>query len=762
MKRIILAITGLALMGAFVLSCEKPEPEPEKVELKAPVISAVADGTTVSVSWASVTNATGYKVEYKKSTDSEFAVSGTPTYSPYQVTGLEFGLSYDFRVKATCGESESPYSNVVTVDVVRYLPSPVIQVTSGIGFLNVVWEPIEGAASYQVEHRLSIDSEFKTDASVTETSYRITGLESGVSYDVRVGVIADGYSMAYSEIKTVATTAAASNSIGTAAQLVAWLNSISDDTRDVTAITNDIDMSGVSITSASGFSGTLAGQGFAIKNLKSSVPIFASNSGTVSDLVIDESCEFTAGSNVFGALAGKDNHGNYVAVKNHAKVVFKSDSDVTAYLAIGGLVGESVGGNFTNCSNSGAISIEAAGHSHQASGLGGIVGYAEGATFESCINRGPVTLIADYGNPRTKLAGRDNEGINVGGILGCGQDVSGDNYCVFNECQNETGGVITLNHTKINGLKDEDNAGIVGVGGITGRARGDATKCKNWGPIKVTATSSDREGVKLRNYVIHVGGIAGVGYWGLGFEGCANEADITAEYDGTYMGNRIHGAVGGICGRENPDDDSIEGHAGSYAYYCKNKGSITVNGKGSASAGGIFGIGGKQIGNQVTEECKITYVGFKGSIGGLTGYVDGAVANCVVRACSCAATIKADNFNGDDEEWLAVGGLLGRWGGANTSGYPAYGTRDEVPCTFKGSVSSSTLNTSVGLLFGDIRGEGKTIEFGEASGKIQASGTIAKKDLPAVTISPDNVDTYAVGHIQSGANVTIHVEYSAD
>ena len=93
MKKIFFAFSALALMGVIVFSCKKAEPE--KLVLDAPVISAAMVGETVSVSWSPITNATGYKVEFKKASDAEFMVAGSPTYSPFVVTDFDFGNVYD-------------------------------------------------------------------------------------------------------------------------------------------------------------------------------------------------------------------------------------------------------------------------------------------------------------------------------------------------------------------------------------------------------------------------------------------------------------------------------------------------------------------------------------------------------------------------------------------------------------------------------------------------------------------------------------------
>ena len=81
-------------------------------------------------------------------------------------------------------------------------------------------------------------------------------------------------------------------SIDSPREFVAFLKGTSaDDTADYT-ISADLNMDGYTITSASGFGGTLNGGDHTISNLVSSVPMFAENSGTISNLNIDETCSF--------------------------------------------------------------------------------------------------------------------------------------------------------------------------------------------------------------------------------------------------------------------------------------------------------------------------------------------------------------------------------------------------------------------------------------------------------------------------------------
>lgn len=767
MKKIIFAFSALALIGAFVFSCKKPEEKPQVV-LQAPVISAAMEGEAVSVHWDPVTNATGYKVEYKKATDTEFALAGSPTYGPFLVTGFDFGNVYEFRMKATCGDVESPYSNVVSVEVAKYLSKPIIEVAPGIGFLKAEWQAVEGAASYQLEYKLALASEYTVGYSGDELSYKLTGLESGVAYDVRVGVIAEGYAMSYSDVTTISTTAAPSTIIANADQFIAWLASISGETVEVAALTADIDMTGKTITSATGFFGELQGQGFAIKNLQSSVPIFAKNNGKIVDLVIDGSCVFTAGSTTFGALVAEDGHGTYENVKNKANVTYTASANVTDPLMIGGLVGKSIGGSFKNCSNSGAVTIEATGYNHKAVGLGGVVGASLDITLDGCVNRGPITLNADYGDPKNPLVadenadGPNNRGINIGGVLGYGFDDGTHMYCTFKDCQNEAAGVVTLNHTKIDKLTSSSTSSYVCVGGIVGRARGNMKTCKNFAPVNAIATTSDRSQVKLQNYCIFVGGIIGAGRWSVSLESCSCYGDITVKYDGKYNGNRNRSSVGGICGWEDYEkSEEVTGEAEIWAHYCSMRGKIIADeGKGILAIGGIFGTSGRQVGNKVYESCIISYRSTEGYVGGLVGVVQDNPEVYTIKGCSCAATIIAEDEN-DDTKYFNVGGLIGGWcrTSANQNWSCLTAASDGKPCSFSGSVSSTTISR-VGTVVGYIATPSGTLRFGDADKKIPVSGTFAKKDVPAVAISSENVETYAIG-ADEGVEVAMNVEYAA-
>ena len=79
-----------------------------------------------SFSWAKVTSATSYSVEYKISTDSEWTVVDAGDVSTYEIKGLNSETSYDVRLQATMssGSVKSAYSEISTVSTLVKAPFP--------------------------------------------------------------------------------------------------------------------------------------------------------------------------------------------------------------------------------------------------------------------------------------------------------------------------------------------------------------------------------------------------------------------------------------------------------------------------------------------------------------------------------------------------------------------------------------------------------------------------------------------------------------
>lgn len=85
--------------------------------------------TSVYLEWRSVTAATGYDIEYttKKSyfdVTNETTVVSTGEFNYYEVTGLETGQEYFFRVRATNDSGESPWGGIKSVTIGKEPAAP--------------------------------------------------------------------------------------------------------------------------------------------------------------------------------------------------------------------------------------------------------------------------------------------------------------------------------------------------------------------------------------------------------------------------------------------------------------------------------------------------------------------------------------------------------------------------------------------------------------------------------------------------------------
>ncbi len=136
---------------------------------------AEAQDTSVTLTWAPVTDATGYDIEI----DGEISDIGGITSCVHN--GLEPKSTHSYRVRAR-GENGllSDWSGELTIDTF-VLPSPQgFEVTATETTLETVWEAVYGAAGYSLE----FDGAVITD--INDTSYTVDGLKPGTQHTMRV------------------------------------------------------------------------------------------------------------------------------------------------------------------------------------------------------------------------------------------------------------------------------------------------------------------------------------------------------------------------------------------------------------------------------------------------------------------------------------------------------------------------------------------------------------------------------------------------
>lgn len=442
------------------------------------------------------------------------------------------------------------------------------------------------------------------------------------------------------------------------------------DSTDTFMLGNDINLAGINWTPIKGFSGTLIGNGYTIKNLTINasekwVGLFADLCGTVQDLSI-ENANITVTGNykcigiLCGTLEGKGQisditvSGNVTAISsdivggivgyiakegNYSFSNLENKANVTGKENVGGIAGY-FGDYYETASNDVTSTISSLKNSGAVVGekcVGGIIGniYCYSSSVAQTVK------ISD-----TQNTGNVRGDSYVGGIVGyaacdapeksiiensvCKADIEAEYYvgCIagwlenitVNNCSNEGSTLTATKYNSDNGIKYALVGGFVGYGYLI-------NNCTN--KVNINYTSTGRG----------VGGIMGYSYsYGSAkMTNLHNDADITG-YD--YVG----GIIGIIYSESSYSSDKLE------------LSSFTNSGKVTASdiyAGGILG-GLYSYSNDSSDKTAISIYDFKNTgdvkgklyVGGIVGYGESNSTKSFIENSSNNSNITAEAYVG--------------------------------------------------------------------------------------------------------------------
>jgi hypothetical protein len=153
-------------------------------------LSSTPGSTTATVSWAAVTAATSYAVDYKLNSSSTWiSFSTAQTGTSANLSGLTASSLYDWRVSATCPSgttSATAAQFTTTAPAVCDAPTGLTS-TPGSTSATVSWTAVSGAVSYAVDYKLNSSSTWTSFSTAqTATSASLTGLTASSLYDWRV------------------------------------------------------------------------------------------------------------------------------------------------------------------------------------------------------------------------------------------------------------------------------------------------------------------------------------------------------------------------------------------------------------------------------------------------------------------------------------------------------------------------------------------------------------------------------------------------
>jgi photosystem II stability/assembly factor-like uncharacterized protein len=162
-----------------------------------PVTIPAASQTTTSfvANWQAARGATSYKLDVATASDfaigsaltgfSDTSINGTSLL----VDGLEAGLTYYYRARAINAAGTSPNSNVTTTTIVPPAPGNLTAASATTSGFALSWNSAPGAENYALDVSANQFVSFVNaynNLSVTGTSFNVSGLTSGTTYEVRV------------------------------------------------------------------------------------------------------------------------------------------------------------------------------------------------------------------------------------------------------------------------------------------------------------------------------------------------------------------------------------------------------------------------------------------------------------------------------------------------------------------------------------------------------------------------------------------------
>ena len=134
-------------------------------DLGKPAVTLSNAATGVSLKWAKITGATGYKV-YRKTGDESYKLIKTITSGStisYTDTTAKANVTYSYAVKATQGS----YIGKYTAKTITCLAQPVIKLSASETGVKVTWTQIKGATSYKL-YRKAADGSYSCIKTISD------------------------------------------------------------------------------------------------------------------------------------------------------------------------------------------------------------------------------------------------------------------------------------------------------------------------------------------------------------------------------------------------------------------------------------------------------------------------------------------------------------------------------------------------------------------------------------------------------------------
>lgn len=508
--------------------------------------------------------------------------------------------------------------------------------------------------------------------------------------------------------------------IKTGKELVDFLAATSADDTGKYRIVADLDMTGLTVTPAEGFAGTLDGRNHKIKNLSVSGPLFTKNTGTIKNIVVDSSsklevdCSTLGDSNPRIAFLVNENRGVIEACINNGSV--NVTGNIAAESRIAGLMATSLGVDsmVKDCQNNGDITVSCG------TGKTGYYGGVVAALSTGATDVIRMTGCTNTGNLKIVFTGKPGNSY-IGGVVG-GTIANTDSEAVNNgtvvDCHN-TGNIYYEIGTAGNGTYTD-------IGGVAGYLEGSIEKCDNTGSVTYKTPDGTTNCTRPA-----AGGVAGYVLYSV--KDCVNKGSVSLS--GTFAAGTAGNA--GAGGSHQVLLGGVVAGVGHIAYSeteivsgCRNEGEVSIDAhmqttnKTESYEGGVVGFLNVPLTDcHNTGKLNLKPKFYKHCIGGVVGKsLQGSVENST-NAGELIADMDCPVQNGNYSYQYYVGGVLGF---INTSG-------DKITnCANSGSVTMTNgWNTAALSYVGGILG---SYNAGSSMTECVNSGEIISTTASAVCV----------------------------
>jgi fibronectin type 3 domain-containing protein len=154
------------------------------------VVATAQSSSSISVSWGSVSGASGYRVYRASSSGGYYSELGSTYGTSYTDNGLSSNTTYYYKVSAwnAYGEgSQSSYASATTsAPGMPATPTDVVATAQSSSSISVSWGFVSGASGYRVYRADSSSGYYSVVDSTSDTFYTDTGLSSNTAYYYKV------------------------------------------------------------------------------------------------------------------------------------------------------------------------------------------------------------------------------------------------------------------------------------------------------------------------------------------------------------------------------------------------------------------------------------------------------------------------------------------------------------------------------------------------------------------------------------------------